>query len=154
MRLTDDELREIVKRHNTYSGIMRELGYACNGGGVQMRLKERCKQLKIDTSHFKGKGHGTSITTLHKLEDLLSGNKTYQGSNHLKKRLYKEGLLKEQCSRCGISEWMETTIVFHLDHVDGNNRNNSLDNLRILCPNCHSQTPTFSGRNVRRKILR
>jgi hypothetical protein len=63
----------------------------------------------------------------------------------LKKVLvYKSGY---QCSICDISEWNNTKLSLHLDHIDGNSDNNSILNLRLLCPNCHSQTDTFSGRN-------
>lgn len=54
-----------------------------------------------------------------------------------------------KCNNCSISNWLEKAISLHLDHIDGNSDNNILENLRLLCPNCHSQTETFSGRNVK-----
>ena len=60
-----------------------------------------------------------------------------------------------KCAHCGNSEWMGQPICFEMDHIDGNNKNNSRDNLEILCPNCHSNTPTWKGRKNsrdRRKI--
>lgn len=63
-------------------------------------------------------------------------------------------ILEEQnhsCLICGISEWMGNTLPLELDHIDGNRLNNSRENLRILCPNCHSQTDTFRGKNIKEK---
>lgn len=55
-----------------------------------------------------------------------------------------------RCETCGNTEWMGQSIPITLDHVDGNSQNNTEDNLRLLCPNCHAQTPTFCGKNVGR----
>lgn len=77
------------------------------------------------------------------LDDILS-NKIPYPSNGLKKKLYEAGLKKPECEECGQGLiHNEKKLVLQLDHTDGNNRNNLLENLRILCPNCHSQTPTF-----------
>lgn len=80
-------------------------------------------------------------------------NKVPCGTNHLKSRLINEGLIKNQCSNtdCKISEWHGKPIVLHLDHINGVKLDNSLSNLRLLCPNCHSQTTTYSGKNMGNK---
>lgn len=70
-------------------------------------------------------------------------NSAYTSSTKLKILLYKAGLKENRCEDCGIVSWNNKDIVCHLDHVDGNPRNNELINLRIVCPNCHSQTPTY-----------
>ena len=69
---------------------------------------------------------------------------------HLRKRLLGEGLLIYECAFCRITEWRGLPLSLELDHINGNKRDNRVENLRLLCPNCHSQTETFSGRNVRR----
>jgi transposase-like protein/RNA polymerase subunit RPABC4/transcription elongation factor Spt4 len=53
----------------------------------------------------------------------------------------------DECSCCGLTEWMGQVIILEVDHIDGNSENNSLENLRLLCPNCHSQTETYKGKN-------
>lgn len=70
---------------------------------------------------------------------------------HVKIRLLRAGLLRNQCSHCGIQEWRGKPLVMHLDHVNGVKNDNRLANLRMLCPNCHSQTETYSGKNMRRR---
>ncbi len=71
--------------------------------------------------------------------------------SNVKLRLLQEGLLVNRCSECGITEWRGKPISIQIDHVNGIGNDNRLENLRMLCPNCHSQTETFSGRNSRRK---
>ena len=65
----------------------------------------------------------------------------------VKQRIVKDNLLEYKCVKCGIDSWCGETIVLDLDHINGNNRDNRLTNLRYLCPNCHSQTDTYKGRN-------
>jgi 5-methylcytosine-specific restriction endonuclease McrA len=65
----------------------------------------------------------------------------------------KAGLLTNNCQSCGLSEWLGKPLNMHLDHVNGVNDDNRLENLRMLCPNCHSQTPTYSGRNIKPRPL-
>ena len=83
------------------------------------------------------------------LSDLLvRGRLTNRGN--LKKRLVDNGLLRNECYRCGIAEWMGERLPLELHHKDGDGANNLLENLEILCPNCHSITPTWGGRNAKR----
>lgn len=85
------------------------------------------------------------------IEDLLEEVKERRTGPHerllIKKRLV-EGGVKNECSMCGNSEWMGHKLVLELDHIDGNPRNNTTENFRLLCPNCHSTTDTWRGRNV------
>jgi len=79
-------------------------------------------------------------------EEVFKENSTY--SNELiKQRIVTQELLEYKCSKCQIESWQGETIVLDLDHINGNNTDNRLINLRYLCPNCHSQTDTYKGRN-------
>ena len=76
------------------------------------------------------------------MEDYFSGKAPMQ-SDKLKIRLLNEGYLKPECSTCGNTQWGDEEIPLQLDHKNGNDEDNSLDNLRLLCPNCHAQTPWY-----------
>ena len=69
----------------------------------------------------------------------------------MRKRLIIEGLKNHRCECCGLSEWLEEPIPLELDHIDGDHYNNMLENLKILCPNCHAKTPTYRGKNKKNK---
>ena len=81
------------------------------------------------------------------LSEIFEGRHPQYQSNKLRLRLFSEGYKKEECEICGITEWFGDKLAFELDHKDGNRYNHSYSNLRILCPNCHSQTDTFRGKN-------
>ena len=96
-----------------------------------------CRLLKFKP--FEGK----------KIEEILVENSTYQ-SYKLKKRLIAEGIKKSVCESCGQSEWLEQPIPLELHHINGNNSDNRLENLRLLCPNCHALTDSYRGKNKRK----
>jgi 5-methylcytosine-specific restriction endonuclease McrA len=81
------------------------------------------------------------------LERLLSA---LRQRGHLKRRLINLGLKEDRCELCGISEWLGAPLSLALHHVNGDGKDNRLENLQLLCPNCHSQTDNFAGRNMRR----
>ena len=84
------------------------------------------------------------------MEDIITGkyNKPYQ-SNKLKTRLLEEGYKEYKCERCGLTEWLGDPIPLQLHHKDGIHNNNILENLELLCPNCHTLTDNFGGKNVK-----
>jgi len=86
------------------------------------------------------------------LEFILSGNYPSYQTNKLRKRLISEGYKENKCELCGIDNWLGKKISLELDHIDGDKKNHSLSNLRIICPNCHSQTITYRGKNIGAKI--
>jgi 5-methylcytosine-specific restriction endonuclease McrA len=68
----------------------------------------------------------------------------------LKRALLREGLKQYECEHCGISDWLGLPLSLALHHINGDGQDNRLENLGLLCPNCHSQTENFAGRNVAR----
>jgi predicted restriction endonuclease len=94
----------------------------------------------------KARGDLTTRSGATPVEDqLIIGYKISR--SYLKKKILLKGLLDYHCQFCGIDSWQDQPLSLHLDHVNGNRFDNRLENLRFLCPNCHSQTPTFAGKN-------
>lgn len=146
-KISDEELKELATKAISMSDMIRLLGIN-HSGGVYATLLKRVLALGIDPRNqgLKGvkdvKGNFSKILT----QDILDGlHPTYQTMG-VKRRLIEENFMKYECSWCGISDWREQRIALELDHIDGNRWNHKLENLRLLCPNCHSQTPTYKSK--------
>lgn len=141
---TDDQFLRAIKNSQSWSETAWRLNKVYAGRSVQ-RFKELAKKLMADISHFKGMRwnfNGSSLKEI--LLELLLKKEIKVRSNNLKKKLIKANILKNKCSECGIDPiWIGKPLTLILDHKDGDRCNNEVNNLRILCPNCHSQTPTF-----------
>lgn len=150
-RWTDDQLREAVKNATSVYGVFRHMGMKV-GGGQHFLVKQRIKALGLDTSHFTGQGwnRGMKVPTrpAFSFEEILVRNSPYVSGPDLKRRLLAAGLLEDRCALCGLlPEWQGKPLVMRLDHINGIRNDHRLENIRLLCPNCDSQTPTFAGRN-------
>ncbi|MEK6860481.1 MAG: hypothetical protein AABY07_00785 [Nanoarchaeota archaeon] len=147
-KYTKEQLIEAVANSTSIRQTLFKLDVIPAGGNYQV-IKNYIKNLSLDTSHFKGMGwcKGMIFGEKRPVEDYLSNN--FQINSHrLRKRLIKEEIFQPICSSCNLSEWLSKPIPLELDHIDGNHQNNNLVNLRLLCPNCHAQTPTYRGKNI------
>ena len=151
-RPTDDEIRVAVAAASTIADTLRLLGLVPRGGNYAI-LHRRIKRLGIDTSHFRGaawrRGLKGALVPQEPLDRILIRGRPV-ASNGLKKRLLREHVKPRACERCSGTEWRGDPIPLELDHINGDRDDNRLENLRLLCPNCHAATPTFRGRNIRR----
>lgn len=160
IKYTKELLQEVVKDAYSYAMVLRKLNLRPAGGNYRL-LKARLTDFGIDISHFKGHGWSMGLTiessdsvrkaVLRKMipdSEVFTRDSRYFSTCQLKKRLVKLGMV-EKCAVCGISSWQGTILKLHLDHIDGDPTNNEITNLRLLCPNCHSQTETYTGKNIK-----
>lgn len=152
-KYTDEQFSEAVKNNFSVRNVLKILGVSPTGGSYKL-FYSRVKKLNIDISHFTGQAHlkGKNHNWNPKipLEEVLIKDSEYSSTSGLKLRLIKEQVIIEKCKRCGIIEWEGEKLSLHLDHIDGDNTNNEISNLRLLCPNCHSLTPTYCGKNKKK----
>lgn len=138
------DLKDIVAQSLTTSQVLVKLNLVPAGGNYAI-LHKWLKLLKIDTSHFTQKGK-----KMRSLSNEQVFCKDSAVSNDVVKlRMTSDLNIHYACSGCGIDKWKDQPITLELDHIDGDNTNNTVQNLRLLCPNCHSLTDTFRGRNKR-----
>jgi len=150
--VSDEAFKEAVSKSKSYSEVCRTLGIPDKGGNLRV-ARNRIERLGLDISHFTGqlwsKGLHAGDHPSIKARDIydylvLDGPRIH--TNTLKHKLYRAGLKHPVCECCGISEWNGKPITCQLHHINGNWRDNRLENLQILCPNCHSQTDNYSGK--------
>lgn len=144
-QVSDDEFRNIIATNYSYSDCLRALGLGTRGGSSTDALKRRIKELNCSTEHFNRSTSGAYKK--YSIDEILVEHSSYVSISRLKQRLVQEGLLDYKCAICGISTWNNKPLVLQLDHINGVNDDHRLSNLRFLCPNCHSQTETYAGRN-------
>lgn len=145
----EEDFINIVKTNTCIKGVLFTLGYTTVGNSWgYSQIKERMKQLGLTAADFKGRAVTYEYITRNakvSTEELFSTSK--HPRNIIRKRIIEENLIEYKCAICGISEWMGNPISLELDHINGVNNDNRLENLRFLCPNCHSQTITYGAKN-------
>jgi len=157
-KYTPEELKEAVKTSGSIRQALKKLGVAPYGGNYDV-FRKAVKHYDISVDHFHGQGwnKGDKSGILKKarrhlsLEEILQENVSY-ASSKLRQRLIKAGLKQHKCEVCDLEEWNKQPISLELDHINGNRNDNRLENLRILCPNCHAQTDTYRGKNRKNDI--
>lgn len=145
-KITDEWLKELVSDSLGFADVLRKAGRVPSGGNIT-HISKRIKKLGYDTSHFLGSAWNKGKTSGSKLESEKILVVMPEGSHRQKAYLLRRALIDSGvphvCKVCGIDSWLGNSIVLEIDHIDGNYLNNTLENLRFLCPNCHSQTSTF-----------
>lgn len=155
-----DELQKIVDSSCGYADVLRKVGL-CPKGKNPVTLKKVIAEYGIDLTKMDANRKRKFSELAIALQDRRAvdinevfSNKRPCKTTTLMKLLVNGGYKEMKCEICGIRDWMGKPIVFNLHHVDGDHYNNNLENLQVLCPNCHSQTDTFSGRNKNKKIMK
>lgn len=143
IELTRENLIQELETTSSLRQLLANLGYSVGGANAKM-IKAKLTEYGLSL---------TGVSTPRKfftLEEILVVDSPYQSTRHLKDKLVKLSVLKNECVSCGnTGTWLDKPITLQLDHINGIPTDNRLENLRILCPNCHTQTETWGGRNIK-----
>lgn len=154
-------LTDLCASSTSFAEVLAKAGRK-PGGGAQATLKKKIAEWGINISHFKGQAwsKGKTLDTdkrvttreRYNLSDMFVENSPYTRSL-IKQYVLRHNLIPYQCAYCGNKgEWNNKPLNLQLDHINGINNDHRLSNLQFLCPNCHSQTETFSGKNKKQEI--
>ncbi|MFB1045696.1 HNH endonuclease signature motif containing protein [Streptomyces chrestomyceticus] len=157
VRWTREVLEPAVASSTNMCEVLRLLGLEVVGG-YHTHISRRVRALGIDTSHFTGQSRAKPASR-RRCSDRLLVEMPTAGARRVPSSTLKGAMLArgvtEQCTLCGTGPiWRGSTIPLEVDHIDGNWRNNRLENLRILCPNCHSVTDSYRGRSKKKRSAR
>ena len=140
---SNEEFTQIVLQSFSYKECLMNLGYNSNSGSSTNRLKEKIALLGIDTSHF------TSNIPVARTEDNVFVENSTASEKVLRNWYIKGNYTEYKCSICGQEPfWNGKELIMILDHINGYNHDNRLENLRWVCPNCNYQLDTTNGRNI------
>lgn len=156
-KYTKENIEKIVKECGSIRQVLKKLGLK-EAGGNYHNIKTKIKLFNIDTSHFHGKiwSRGKKWCKSKDISNKLVEHSTYSSglpisTYVLKNQLLKLGYKEHFCEMCGNSVWLGKPIPLELHHVNGNRFDNRIENLMLLCPNCHSLTENYRGKNIATK---
>lgn len=149
---TDDQFTEAVKTSMSYAEVLRKIGLKVAGSNYDT-VKRKIKKLNLDSSHMTGKAWNQGdryrqVKPKQPIEEILVKHSKYVNTNNLRKRLLNEGIKERKCECCGRIEWLGKPIALELHHVNGVKDDLRIENLQILCPNCHAFTDNYRGKGI------
>lgn len=158
-KYTKEWLEELCKDSYSYAEVLRKAGRKDRSGSASATLRKKIEEFEIDISHFTGQGWcGHSNNKIpsreqYSVEEIFIKNSPVSQAV-MRKYVERHNLLEYKCVNCGCDgQWQGGEISLEIDHIDGDNSNNELSNLRYLCPNCHALTDTYRGKNKRLKSM-
>jgi len=148
---TEEQFRKTVAESESVAQVIRALGLAASGGSYGT-VVHWIAAWDLDISHFTGQAWvgtrpGRPVPGQKYTLDTIFCERSSYPTGHLLAILLRKGLRERRCEHCGLSEWQGSPIPLEVDHINGVRNDHRLENLRILCPNCHALTPTWRGRN-------
>lgn len=148
-----EELQSLLDSSSSLAEVIQKIGLdPYNGNHKTLNKRIEDENLDLTTLDYNRKKQRRFITTRIPIDNILTENSTYN-RGHLKRRLIEDNLLEYKCSCCNLTNmWNNKPLSLQLDHINGVNNDNRLQNLRFLCPNCHSQTETYSGKRHKKII--
>ena len=133
-------LEKAVNGAESMSQVLRNLGINKSSGNMNT-IRKQIEHYGIKTEFVKRSRN----TKRYSLEEIFCSNSTYDRTT-LRNKIIRENIIEYKCKECGISQWNGNLLSLQLDHINGVNNDNRLENLRFLCPNCHSQTSTWGNK--------
>ena len=148
-KIPKEEIQETLDQSTGYINALRLLGIG--GNSSKKTLEKLIKKYnlsveKLEENRLKAidKGRKTNCIPLHKI---LIENSSYENMSRLKIRLIAEKIKENKCEECGITEWNNKPLTLQIHHINGIHNDHRINNLKLLCPNCHSQTENYAGAN-------
>jgi len=145
-----EDLKKIIISSNNYSEVLRKIDLVTTNGNYHT-LKKIIKINNLDVSHFnrKTKKDNSTFDKIN-LDEVLKKNTNYN-STRIRNRLISEGIKEHKCENCKNTEWLNKPIPLQLHHINGVRSDNTIENLSLLCPNCHVLTDNFGSKNAKKK---
>lgn len=148
--LSDENFIKYLNESTSLTDFSHKVGLSSIGKNISIQIAKRCEQLGIEVPDFKQrrKNMQRGPNKKYTIEEIFCEDSEYTNTKRIKRIILKNNWLPYKCSECGnIGEYFGRSLVLELNHINGHHNDNRLENLEFLCPNCHSQTETFSGKN-------
>lgn len=151
--LNKEEIIELITTSNSIREILLKIGYKETGTYLYDKFREHLNSLGIDIPKYKNLNIPSNWKK-YSMNEILVEDSKYKSRKTLKDRILRSGLKEYKCDVCGNDgRWNGSDLSLQLEHRNGVNNDNRIENLCFLCPNCHSQTKTFAGRNIKREKI-
>jgi Zn finger protein HypA/HybF involved in hydrogenase expression len=152
-KINTSDLVSAVSTSNSYAEVLKKLNLT-QSGSMQGRIKKEVSELQLDISHFTGQRWNKGKTALDdsriftKYDTDVFVNNSQFSKTYIRKLVIQKKLIDYKCALCANDgKWLDKQLSLQLDHINGNSQDQRLENLRFLCPNCHSQTDTYCAKN-------
>lgn len=143
---TRQEIEQYVKESYNWTTLANKLGYNSKSGSYLNTMQSMVAELGLDVSHFTGQAWNKNNFDYSRFRK----DNAIKSSQAVDALVFIRG---HRCENCGLTEWIEQPISLEVHHIDGDSLNNELDNLKLLCPNCHALTENYRGKNINKGIV-